>query len=87
VSRKCRRPFRFENGCAKRASVGGGSLEVTAVRPLEPVALETLLDRFDRSPLAAAARDSADWRTFLRSELVPEVEEDFRWDCALPLTV
>jgi hypothetical protein len=78
VSRRYRRPFRFENGRARSASVGGGSLDVTAVSPLEPVALDMLLDRPGCSPLAIAARDSADWRAFLRSELVPEVEEDFR---------
>lgn len=79
MSRRYLRPFRFENGRARRESVGGGSLDVTAVRPLEPVVLDILLDRPGCSPLAiAAARDSADWRAFLRSELVPEVEEDFR---------
>jgi len=60
--------------------VGGGSLDVTAVRPLDSVALEMLLERPGCSPLAAAVdRDSAVWRACLRSELVPEVDEDFRW--------
>ena len=63
--------------------MGGGSLDVTAVRPLDSVVLDILLDLPACSPRAfAAARESADWRAFLRSELVPEVEEDLRCDCA-----
>lgn len=61
-SPKYRLPLRRANGCLSSTSVGGGSDEVTIVRPLEPVWLEMLLDRPGASPFAAAlaaARDSA----------------------------
>jgi hypothetical protein len=79
VSRRYLRPFLFENGRVRIASADGESFDVTAVRPLEPVVLDMLLDLPVFSPLAtAAARVSADWRAFLRSEFVPDVKDDLR---------
>jgi hypothetical protein len=65
-------------GRATRLSDGWCSFDVTAVRPLELVALETLLGRPDASPEAAADRDCVEWNAFRCSELVPEVDEDLR---------
>lgn len=53
-----------------------GSLDVTAVRPLEPVVLEWLSDRPSGSPLAI--RDSAFWSACLRSALLSDVDDDVR---------
>lgn len=82
MSRKYRLPFRRAKGLVSSTSVGGGSLDVTAVSPLDAVLLDMLLDRPTASPLAAAAAcDSAIERTFLLLEELP-VEEDFRLACA-----
>lgn len=79
MSRKHRRPLRVEKGRASNSSVEG-SFDVTAVRPLEPVVLERLLDLPVSNLVVAAARASAAalWRACLRSALFPDVEEDFR---------
>lgn len=89
ASRKHRLPWRLANGFVSSAAEGR-SLDVTAVSPLEFVVSDILLERPAWSPrAAAAARASADCRTFRRSVLLPEFEEDFRWAwaCALPLFV
>jgi hypothetical protein len=81
MSRKYRLPLRLANGFARSTSVGGGSLDVTAVRPLDPVVLsEILLDRPAASPRpATAAYDSPiEVPCLLREPLLPEFEEDLR---------
>ena len=76
--------------------MGGGSEDVTAVRPLELVLLDMLLDlpcaSAPPAPLlaAVAVRASAAWIACLRSLLLPpEVVEFLRaaWACCRPLTV
>lgn len=63
--------------------MGGGSDDVTAVRPLLSVALEMEEERPAVSPRACAVvRVSGDCRALLREEFVPEVEEDFRCEAA-----
>lgn len=89
-SRKHRRPFLRANGRLRLEVMEGGSLLVTAVRPLDSVVEERLLDRPGCSPRAAAeALDSTAARAFLRSEEVPDVEEDLRcaWEAARALVV
>jgi len=56
----------------------GGSVEVAAVRPLDPVDSDMLLERPAGSVLPAmAVRDSAAVLAFLLLPLLPDVE-DFR---------
>lgn len=78
-SRRYRRPYRSVNGFEWEASTIDASL-VPVVSPLEPVVLDMLLDLPWVSAFEEADADARGFGPFLRSPLLPDVDEDARCD-------